>query len=324
MGQESDVMMDYLDNNERFADVFNGGCFYGQKVVKPEELEEGSEVYKEVRGRKTIPRIRDLKKRLKSGGRLKVLAIENQGDIDYTMPWRHMNYDSLEYGKQIRNIKNQNKNKRKDLPMTGAEYKCGLYSSDRLSPAFTVCLYTGKEKWTGPRSLKDMMDFGKDDQLWEQLFSDYHMKLICINELEDFSCFGSPLKELFMAIACREDKDKLKKLMAENESYQNMDSETAEVMGVMVGMKKPVAKQKEEGKGVNMCEALRGMLEDSKVEGKTLNLISQVRKKYLKRKPLEVIADEVEEAPEVIEPILSLVKQYPEDTNEEIYQRMNA
>ena len=128
----------------------------------------------------------------------------------------------------------------------------------------------------------------------------------------------------FMAIACREDKDKLKKLVAENESYQNMDSETAEVMGVMVGMKSQVAKQKKEGDGVNMCEALRGMLEDSRSEGETIKLISQVRKKYLKGKSLEVIADEVEESPEVIEPILALVTQYPEDTNEEIYQRMNA
>lgn len=332
LGQESDAMMDYLDDNERFADLYNGGCFDGQEMVKPEELEEGSEVYKEDRGRKTIPRIRDLKKRLKSGGRLKVLAIENQDDVDYTMPWRHMNYDSLEYVKQIRNIKKQNLHKGKNLPMTGAEFKCGLYSTDRLAPAFTVCVYTGKEKWTGPRSLKDMMDFGEDSQLWEQLFSDYHMKLICINELEDFNHFKTSLKELFMAIACRQDKNKLKKLMAENEAYQNIDSETAEAIGVMVGMKSQVVKQKKEGTGVNMCEALKGLLDDSKAEGRiegkgegeTLKLISQVRKKYLKGKSLEVIADEVEESPEVIEPILALVREYPEDTNEEIYQRMNV
>ena len=330
LGQESDVMMDYLDNNVRFADVFNGGCFDGQEVVNPEELEEGSEVYKEVQGKKTVPRTRDLKKRLKSGGHLKILAIENQSDIDFTMPWRHMNYDSLEYGKQIRNIKTQNQDKRKDLPMTDAEYKCGLYSTDRLTPAFTVCLYTGKEKWTGPRSLRDMMDFGEDSQLWEQLFSDYQIKLICINELEDFSRFKSPLKELFMAIACRDDKGKLKKLIAENESYRNMDSETAEVMGVMVGMKSDFVQQHEEEDGVNMCEALRGLLEDSRNEGlaegqgkgATLRLISLVQKKYRKGKALAVIADEAEEAPEVIRPILDLVMQYPDESCEGIYQQM--
>ena len=131
------------------------------------------------------------------------------------------------------------------------------------------------------------------------------------------------LKELFMAIACRQDKNRLKKLMTENEAYRNIDSETAEVIGVMVGMKSQVVKQKKEGTGVNMCEALKGLLEDSKGEGETLKLISLVHKKYLKGKSLEVIADEVEESPEVIEPILALVKEYPEDTNEEIYQRIN-
>ena len=191
MGQESDAMMDYLDNNERFANLFNGGCFDGQKVVKPEELEEGSEVYKEVRGKKTVPRTRDLKKRLKSGGRLKILAIENQGDIDYTMPWRHR---------------------------------------------------------------------------------------------------------------------------------------------VMVGMKSQVVNQKEEGKGVNMCEALRGMLEDSWVEGRddgrevgdAVRLFGQVQRMYRKGIALVVIADEVEESPEVIEPILELVRQYPEESSEDIYQRRQA
>ena len=92
-----------------------------------------------------------------------------------------------------------------------------------------------------------------------------------------------------------------------------------------------LVKQKKEGTGVNMCEALKGLLDDSKAEGRiegkgegeTLKLISQVRKKYLKGKSLEIIADEVEESPEVIEPILALVREYPEDTNEEIYQRMN-
>ncbi len=324
MGQESDAMMDYLNDNRRFADLYNGGVFQGQEIVKPEELDEGSEVYKEDGLKKTTTRIRDLKKRLKSGGRLKVLAIKNQNDIDFTMPWRNMNYDSLEYGEQIRQLKKQNQEKK--LPMTSAEYKCGLYSTDRLAPVFTVCLYHGKEKWVGPRSLKDMMDFGEDREVWEQLFSDYQMKLICINEMEDFSRFQSPLRELFRAMACREDKEKMMRLIEENEAYQNIDSETAEVIGVMVGMKIQVDKHKKEGNTVNMCEALRGIVEDSKAEGKgegdALRLISLVQKKYRKGKGLEVIADEAEETSEVIQPILELVMQHPDESAEEIYQRM--
>lgn len=37
--------MDYLDDRVRFADLFNGTFFDGEPVVKPDELEEGSEVY---------------------------------------------------------------------------------------------------------------------------------------------------------------------------------------------------------------------------------------------------------------------------------------
>ena len=75
-----------------------------------------------------------------------------------------------------------------------------------------------------------------------------------------------------------------------------------------------------------MCEALRDLVNDSKMEGKaegtSLYLISMVQAKYRKGKSLEVIADETEETPEVILPILSLVTQYPTESKEEIYGRL--
>ena len=137
-----------------------------------------------------------------------------------------------------------------------------------------------------------------------------------------------------MVLACRQDKGKLRKLITENEIYQKLDSETANVIGVMVGMQKQVKAQKKEGNEVNMCEALRDLVNDSKMEGKaeglaqgmaqgtSLYLISMVQAKYRKGKSLEVIADETEETSEVIRPILSLVTQYPTESKEEIYGRL--
>ena len=48
----------------------------------------------------------------------------------------------------------------------------------------TLCLYHGEEKWDGPRSLKDMMDFGADGkrQKWEDYFADYPMRIVCADE----------------------------------------------------------------------------------------------------------------------------------------------
>ena len=82
-------------------------------MVKPQELREASEVYVAApdekdekdgqavqagKGRQSGQRIRDIKKRLESGGWLRILAVEAQHDIAYCMPWRIMEYDCREYG----------------------------------------------------------------------------------------------------------------------------------------------------------------------------------------------------------------------------------
>ena len=40
MGKENDVVLEYLDGNEYFADPFNGSYFDGDPVVTAKELEE--------------------------------------------------------------------------------------------------------------------------------------------------------------------------------------------------------------------------------------------------------------------------------------------
>ena len=283
MGKLSNAVLDYFDDNERFANLFNGSLFGGRNVVKPQDLAEGSEVYPDEDPRveepseeedkekqttneksaqdKAVTRTRDIKKRLKEKGTLRVLAVEDQNLVDYTMPWRNMNYDALEYKKQIKVIKRRNQEQKQLL--TSAEKMCGLRKEDRLNPTYTLCLYHGKEKWTGPRCLKDMMDFGEDGEEWEQLFSDYQMHLVCLNEMEDFSAYQSPLKELFALIAVKSDRKKLKKLILENPVYRSMDEETANIANVMIGGKRIVAKKEEYQDDYDMCDGLKGIIEDS-------------------------------------------------------------
>ena len=114
------------------------------------------------------------------------------------------------------------------------------------------------------------MNFGESGEEWEQLFSDYKMHLVCLNEIEDFSVYQSPLKELFALIAAKNDRTKLKKLIQEDPAYQNMDEETAKIANVMIGGKKIVAKmkeyQEEYEEEYDMCDGLKGIIEDSKNE----------------------------------------------------------
>ena len=93
MGKENDILCSYLEDNVRFADLFNGSFFGGEQVVRPEDLQEASEVYsgslKDQKG--SYQRIRDIKKILKNGMTLNILAIESQTRVDYSMPWRCLN-----------------------------------------------------------------------------------------------------------------------------------------------------------------------------------------------------------------------------------------
>lgn len=141
--------------------------------------------------------------------------------------------------------------------------------TDRLAPAFTICLYHGKDKWKGPKSLKEMMDFGEDETLWEHFFKDYGVHMLCLNEVEDFSAFQSPLKELLAFLACREDKAKLKRILQENPAYSEMDEETAQVMKVFTGVNHMKAEKKVINEEVryDMCKGLRDWAEEERENG---------------------------------------------------------
>ena len=131
MGKISNVINHYLSDNRRFADLFNGVYFQGEPVIRADDLLEGSQVYygitgvagksrtaHQTEGRETYlerrNRTRDICKQLKNGETLRILAVENQERVDYTMPYRCMEYDVMEYGKQLDILrKKTNRNIRK-------------------------------------------------------------------------------------------------------------------------------------------------------------------------------------------------------------------
>ena len=71
-----------------------------------DRLREASEVYTgKIEGSSdSYLRVRDIKKVVGHKMVLRVLAVESQTHVDYTMPWRCFNYDSLEYGVQIKPV----------------------------------------------------------------------------------------------------------------------------------------------------------------------------------------------------------------------------
>ena len=274
MGETDLCMQEYLRDKSRFADLFNGVFFSGRAVVRPEELSEASEKYAEGAAGHRSLRVRDVKMNLYGGASLRILAVENQSRVDYIMPFRCMEYDVFEYRKQIAQIKRENKReaqagKRK---LRAEERLCGVRRSDRLSPVYTICLYHGEEEWDGPVSLKEMMDFGEEDGL-KELFADYPLRLFCVNRQQHFDEFHTDLKELFRALNCRGNRDKMKRLMTEETSYAHLSGETAELLSVMLNIprlwedRERYMKKQGERKEYDMCRAMREWMEEERNEG---------------------------------------------------------
>ena len=85
--------------------------------------------------------------------------------------------------------------------------------------------------------------------------------------------------------------------------------------------------KKDEKGEVTMCtildNAIRRGIEKGITQGETLKLIMLVQKKARKGDSIAKIADDLVEDEIVISPIYKMVKEYPEDTEKDIYQRLN-
>lgn len=265
MGKINDVLQRYLSDRERFADLFNAAYFHGNQVVRYTDLKEENVLYKDGQQQ------RDIKMCMQTGSVFRILALENQNLVDYAMPFRCMQYDTQEYKQQIDSIRRQN-DKAQNYT-TSAERLCRIKRTDRLLPVYTLCLYHGEKKWDGPRTLKDMMDFGENKDLMSRYFADYPMRLYCLNEETDFSAFHTELRELFMMLQYRQDKNALWNLIQSNPLYREISQETAEAVSVLMHVEGMWEKRKRylyrSGEEVkyDMCQALQELFEDGRLQG---------------------------------------------------------
>lgn len=270
MGRPDSVMQYYLSDKGRFADLFNGIFFQGEQFIQSCDLQDSSERYSEKAGQGTS-RFRDIKMTLKNSRILRILAVENQANIDYTMPYRCMQYDVMEYGKQLRERKNTNR--AGNLLTTSPERLCGITKTDRIAPVYTLCLYHGEEPWDGPLSLRDMMDFGNGSDRMEQYFADYPLRLYCVNGMNSFDVFHTELRELFSAMRYRRDKERLQKLFACDARYSHLSSDTVRALSVLLNIpdlwrKREQYRDKTYGsEEYNMCQAWEEIKEECYAKG---------------------------------------------------------
>ena len=174
------VLKNYWNNNEQFADLFNGVLFDGEQIIKADELvdvdTEESTILENKKYAESIKASRDnIKIRKKStvyGVEFVLLGLESQEHIHYAMPMRVMGYDFAVYKKQY----DSNAQKYKTAEgLNKDEYLSRMKKTDKFIPVITVVVYYGEKEWDGAKTLHEMLNI---PEKMTKYVNDYKMLLV--------------------------------------------------------------------------------------------------------------------------------------------------
>lgn len=271
---------EYLSDNNRYADLINGlGCG-GRQVITGKDLSERDTqtgIFAETdvtagsrkkAGKRRNQGARDIIRKAAFGMNFAVIGIESQELEDYGIPLRNLSYDVSEYEKQAAAIRRETRKDSRDL--TAGEYLYGFRKGSRLCPVLTFILYTGATPWKGPLCLHDMIDFTDIPAELRGRVPDYEINLIEIRKFKDTGVFRTDVKQVFDFIRKAEDKAALKELVEQDAYYKNMAGDAFDLIVRYANAAELAAKKnyhKTEGGCINMCKAIRELMEDSRQEG---------------------------------------------------------
>jgi len=263
--QEKNIVANtYWADNERFADVINVGMFRAKKVLSAEQLSERDGYLghtKKENKRDSIQRYRDVTKKADFGTNFMIIGIENQSELHLAMPVRVMGYEFMNYNKQLKEIKTAH-DKKKDL--SGIELLSGISREEKLQAVCTLVIYYGKEPWSGPTRLSEMLDFGDLPEEVRNVVADYPIHVLDVRRFEDSEKLETEARLFFGMLQRDEDADKCLKYWEENkEAFQNLSDDTYEAI-VTFTKSENLLENKEvymndEG-GIDMCKAFEGMI----------------------------------------------------------------
>ena len=294
MGKADIAVKNWLNDRERFADLFNGTVFGGKQVVLPEELEDmdrETDIIITDKGGKErgVQRYRDLVKRWNYEILLAVLACEIQDKTHYAMPVRNMLQDSLTYTDQIRslwrkrgygrNSSNAKGQKKKEngqgmtRHLSAEEYLSRFRKEDRIYPVITLVFYYDVKKWDGAVELYDMFRLDallKKEILIKDYLPNYKINLLDAGSVEDVSRFRTDLQQVFGMLKYRGEKEKLQRYMQENRDYfGQVDVETYQALGAFLHSGKKLKEVVDSGEEeqIDMCKALDDIYADGVKDG---------------------------------------------------------
>lgn len=272
MGKKNIVWNDYISQEERFADFFNGVVFQGEQVVFPEDLAPlDSKLWRRQPDKNSYNEfIRDTVKLWQHEDEKYILSLEPEDSPHHALPVKYMNYESVQYDRQY---KENMKAHRKNRDLCSDEYLAGFSVSDRLFPVVTIGIYLGEKKWSGSSRLSDITGIsektGKISRYFAPLCNEFRVNLVNIYDLETCDVFQSDLREVFGFLRLRGDKAQLRNYVEENEGFRHLQEDAFDVLSVYGTMDLKIDREEYRTKeGIDMCLALQQWEEEARAEGR--------------------------------------------------------
>ena len=235
----------FFQNSRRFSSLCNAILFSGEDVIKKDSLiPYQNEETAFIDHKLGIRRLRDIIKKTDIHGHYLLVALENQSDIDRSMPIRTGIYDMLTYYQQFQNQR-------------------------KLTPVFTIVFYTGERKWKGNHTLRDMME--EIPEVLEHYFNDYRMILVDIKELDATKISDKETREMIQIVQSiynveRKRPEKIK-----------LTKDAALTAGMITKCKWLIEEAENCKEGVNVCEAMdryvKRIADEKLLEGERLGTI---------------------------------------------------
>lgn len=314
MGRLDALTKEYMKRPDIFADVFNQFLYHGRQIVIPERLVELDTTEIAVpygADHVSVPeqRYRDVAKLLMAMtdgyAAYCILAAENEGKIHYAAPVKNCLYDAIQLAHQVtaaaashRKSKLADKNL-SNKKLSGDEFLSGFWKEDRLLPVVTVVIYFGAEEWDGPLSLHEM--YSDCSEEIRRYAMDYRVNLITPSGLSDSEIdeFQSNMREIMRYIKYSKDKKKLHSVIGTELRFKCVERDAAEIINAATGSNMKIDKGKE---SVDVCIAIQGMMEDSRIEGAiTFAQKLGAQKEQVKKSIMEEFDKDDKEAEELIQ-----------------------
>lgn len=273
MGRQNDAFVGYLNRDEILADLYNGCLYEGEEVILPGQLSEVQKRYSRTAANRSRSGLKKYRERdaikMFSNEKMKILlAAEAQNNLHLAMPFRCMEYDIEEYGRQLKKLYEQNLGMLTD----STEYLSRLRWTDRLIPVVTLVIYHGEEEWNAPKRLSDMLRLQDIDEKLKSLITDYPIHVFCLKDLQE-EYFHTHLRELIGLMKRRKNKEELRKYCKDNEErISQMDAAAYDMICTMLNREDLLENKSKylnnESEDYNMCKAMEDWAEECRMEGK--------------------------------------------------------